>query len=52
MFFPVIAFLWLLGWSLYWIGDKNRSRRTMQSLDDGISVFIELYEEDVVASQN
>lgn len=52
MLFPVIIFLWLLGWSLYWIADENRSRRKMQSLDDGISIVAGLYEEAVITSRD
>ncbi len=52
MFFPVITFLWLLGWSLYLTGEKNRPRRTIQSLNDGISIVTGLYEEAAIAAKN
>jgi len=27
LFFPAIIFLWIVGWSLYWIGHQKESRK-------------------------
>ena len=28
LFLPVIIFLWMIGWSLYWIGSQKQPRKT------------------------
>jgi len=30
---PIIIFLWLVGWSLFWVGSQNRSLRTQAKTD-------------------
>jgi membrane protein implicated in regulation of membrane protease activity len=52
IFFPVVAFLWVLAWSLYWTGEKNRSRKSVQSMDRGISIVTTMYEEALITSHS
>lgn len=48
MFFPSIVFLWFLGWVLYWAGSRGGSRKTIQNIDDGISIVTQSYEEAII----
>ncbi len=52
MLFPITTLLWFLGWVLCWIGNRHRSRRTTQSLDDNLVQAVGLHEEAVLTSQN
>jgi len=51
LLFPVIVFLWLVGWSLCWIGDERQSQRIERDSDDGVSIAAGLYEEVVSTSR-
>ncbi len=52
LFFPVISFLWILGWGLYSIGDESRSQRAIQRVDDYIYIVTAMYEEAVITSKS
>lgn len=49
MLFPVIIFLWLMGWSLFWIGSQrsqNKSHKTQIVAEkDRIEMTSAIYEE-------
>lgn len=46
MFLPVIVFLWMVGWSLFWIGSECKPQKTRGIVDDGLSfVYIGREEE-------
>jgi len=43
---PVIIFLWIIGWSLFWIGSQNKSQENRAAAErDRISMTIEMYQE-------
>jgi hypothetical protein len=50
---PLVALLWLVGWSLYWADGKKSSAAPARQMDDPILIAI-IDEEDAVisASQN
>lgn len=46
MFLPVIVFLWVVGWSLFWIGSESKPQRTKGIADDGLSFIFMQHEEE------
>jgi len=43
---PVIILLWIIGWSLFWIGSQNKPQKTQTTTErDRISMAIVMYEE-------
>jgi hypothetical protein len=47
MFLPIVIFLWMIGWSLFWIGSENEQLRTKAIADnDGLSLIGIRYEEE------
>jgi len=43
---PVIIFLWIIGWSLFWIGSQNKPQKTKNETEkEKISITTALYEE-------
>jgi len=34
LLFPVFAVLWALGWSLYWLGDQQTTRRQVPEKEE------------------
>ena len=43
---PVIIFLWVIGWTLFWIGSQNKPQKTQTATErDPISMTIVMYEE-------
>jgi hypothetical protein len=43
---PVIIFLWIIGWSLFWIGSQNKPQKTEATTErDPISMTIVMCEE-------
>jgi len=46
MLLPIIIFLWIIGWSLFWIGSQNNPQKTQNKTErDRISMAIVMYEE-------
>ena len=53
MFLPIVIFLWMIGWSLFWIGSENEQLRTRAIADnDGLSLIGIQYEEEYSESAN
>lgn len=43
---PVIILLWIIGWSLFWIGSQNKSQKKQTTTErDRINMAIVMYEE-------
>ena len=43
---PIVIFLWLIGWSLFWIGSQIRLSEAEDAVEeDGMNMTIVLYEE-------
>ena len=48
---PVIIFLWIIGWTLFWIGSQNKPQKTRAATErDPISMTIVMYEEQKAQS--
>lgn len=46
IFLPTIIFLWIIGWSLFWIGSQKKSQKTQNKTErDGIEITTHLYKE-------
>jgi nitrogen fixation-related uncharacterized protein len=37
MLLPIVIFLWLVGWSLFWAGSKNKSQKIQTDFDKDLS---------------
>jgi hypothetical protein len=46
VFLPVIVFLWVVGWSLFWIGSESKPQRAKGIVDDGLSFMYMQHEEE------
>jgi len=42
---PVIILLWIIGWTLFWIGSQNRPKKTRNKKQDRIDITTIIYEE-------
>jgi len=42
---PITIFLWLIGWTLFWMGSKNISQETKGSTGTELRTAVELFEE-------
>jgi len=42
---PVIICLWIIGWTLFWIGSQNRPKKNPNKKQDGIDITTVIYEE-------
>jgi hypothetical protein len=46
MLFPAILFIWMLGWSLYWIGDnQTHNQHTIKKGTQNIHIITDDIEE-------
>lgn len=45
---PIAFFLWIIGWSLFWIGSQNKPQETTPKRD-GTEITTTIYEEYKVA---
>jgi len=46
MLLPIIIFLWIIGWSLFWIGSQNKPQKDQnKTRNDRISITSIIYEE-------
>jgi len=49
MLLPIVVFLWLIGWSLFWAGSQGKSQRIQAASDKETlavpSILLEEYEE-------
>jgi hypothetical protein len=52
-FLPIVVFLWLIGWSLFWIGSKTRpGKAKTTSRGDGIEILALIGEEITTVMQS
>jgi hypothetical protein len=43
---PVIIFLWIIGWTLFWIGSQNKPQKNQKETEkEEIIITTALYEE-------
>jgi len=46
MLLPIVIFLWVIGWSLFWIGSQTKPHRTQNKTEmDKIEIITGLHEE-------
>lgn len=43
---PIIILLWIIGWSLFWIGSQKKPQKTQDKTErDGIGITTHVYKE-------
>jgi hypothetical protein len=54
LLFPIIVFLWMIGWSIFVVGSDSKSRKPKTDVQtDGITIMTAPLEEDyILESEN
>jgi hypothetical protein len=47
LFMPVIIFLWMVGWSLFWAGSESKPQRNKATADNDLSFTCIQYEDEL-----